>query len=193
MAPSPRSSSATYTPLPWLDSILTLGFLLLLVQLARSLWNSGDAAAFAGGLVLCHLVVISLRAASASCARSLGRWVAARGAVAADPFAAGARGALAVKKWSDQAWQLAVHVAGSAAAAALLSVEPWWERPDTAWTLDARGGGFVGGAASEAALRGIYLAQLVVWVYTCAAHRFVDERRRDYFVLYTHHLATIAL
>lgn len=32
-----------------------------------------------------------------------------------------------------------------------------------------------------------------IWTYTCIAHRFFDERRRDYFILYGHHLVTIAL
>lgn len=32
-----------------------------------------------------------------------------------------------------------------------------------------------------------------IWVYTCAIHRFVDSRRKDYFVMYIHHIVTIAL
>ena len=32
-----------------------------------------------------------------------------------------------------------------------------------------------------------------VWMYTCLKHRFVDERRKDYFVMYLHHIVTIAL
>ncbi len=30
-------------------------------------------------------------------------------------------------------------------------------------------------------------------MYTCFVHRFVDERRKDYFVMYTHHIVTIGL
>lgn len=32
-----------------------------------------------------------------------------------------------------------------------------------------------------------------MWIYTCVVHRFFDERRKDYFVMYVHHVATIAL
>lgn len=32
-----------------------------------------------------------------------------------------------------------------------------------------------------------------VWIYTCFIHRFVDARRKDYFVMYAHHVVTIAL
>jgi hypothetical protein len=32
-----------------------------------------------------------------------------------------------------------------------------------------------------------------VWIYTCIVHRFFDERRKDYFVLYVHHIVTIML
>jgi len=31
------------------------------------------------------------------------------------------------------------------------------------------------------------------WMYTCVIHRFFDEQRKDYFVMYIHHIATIAL
>ena len=30
-------------------------------------------------------------------------------------------------------------------------------------------------------------------MYTCVIHRFFDEKRRDYFVMYIHHIVTIAL
>ena len=30
-------------------------------------------------------------------------------------------------------------------------------------------------------------------MYTCFIHRFVDERRKDYFVMYLHHIVTITL
>lgn len=30
-------------------------------------------------------------------------------------------------------------------------------------------------------------------MYTCFSHRFIEERRKDYFVMYTHHVSTIAL
>lgn len=32
-----------------------------------------------------------------------------------------------------------------------------------------------------------------MWIYTCIVHRFFDERRKDYFILYVHHIVTIML
>jgi hypothetical protein len=32
-----------------------------------------------------------------------------------------------------------------------------------------------------------------IWIYTCIVHRFFDERRKDYFILYLHHIVTIML
>ena len=32
-----------------------------------------------------------------------------------------------------------------------------------------------------------------VWIYTCLIHRFFDEHKKDYFVMYAHHVVTIAL
>lgn len=60
------------------------------------------------------------------------------------------------------------------------------------------------------AFKYFYLAQLVsclqalneivvieclqaIWIYTCFIHRFIDERRSDYFVMYSHHIFTICL
>lgn len=38
-----------------------------------------------------------------------------------------------------------------------------------------------------------YICQLSIWIVTCYSHRFVEERHKDYYVMYTHHIATIGL
>jgi len=38
----------------------------------------------------------------------------------------------------------------------------------------------------------VYVVQ-AIWVYTCFIHRFFDERRKDYFVMFLHHIVTIML
>jgi len=37
------------------------------------------------------------------------------------------------------------------------------------------------------------MVQMSIWVVTCFQHRFIEERHKDYFLMYTHHLVTIAL
>jgi len=37
------------------------------------------------------------------------------------------------------------------------------------------------------------LVQLGIWFYTAFSHRFLEERQRDYFVMWSHHVATLAL
>jgi ceramide synthetase len=39
----------------------------------------------------------------------------------------------------------------------------------------------------------MYLAQLAVWFYTAFSHRCLEARHKDYFVMYSHHVATLAL
>jgi hypothetical protein len=98
-------------------------------------------------------------------------------------------GPLQLKKWQEQAWQLAVHASFSVFELVILSDEEWWMKPETSWVphpFEQRG-------KFRTDLQVFYVAQLAVWIYTCIVHRFVDERRKDYFVMYLHHIVTIAL
>jgi hypothetical protein len=94
-----------------------------------------------------------------------------------------------MKKWQEQSWQLFVHVVASIAEVTMLMEETWWSDPSTCWIphpFEQRG-------KARADLQVLYMAQLAVWMYTCFIHRFIDERRKDYFVMYLHHVVTIAL
>ena len=175
-----------YVHVPLLDWLMTLGFLLLSASLARSLLRAGEAALFCIALLTAHAMVGRLREGADVFASWCGARAAARGMVSANPFAS----PLQRKKFADQAWQLAVHVVFALAEAHILSEEPWWYETQSSWLPSVEA---LAALPVRTDLKVLYLAQLVVWVYTCAAHRYLDERRRDYYVLYAHHLVTILL
>ena len=176
--------SYKYVHLYLVDNLMTLAFLLLCAWLARSLLRAGEALVFCLALVATHACVTLLREGASIFASWFGAHAVAQGMVSVDPFAT----PLQRKKFADQAWQLAVHAAFALAEARILSEEPWWYDPRTPWIPSA-----TTQPAGRADLKVLYLAQLVVWVYTCAVHRFLDERRRDYYVMYAHHIVTILL
>ena len=175
-----------YVHAPLLDWLMTLGFLLLCASLARSLLRAGEGALFCIALLTAHAMVGRLREGADMFASWCGARAAARGMVAANPFTS----PLQRKKFADQAWQLAVHVVFALAEARILSEEPWWFDTQSSWLPSVEA---LAVMPVRTDLKVLYLAQLVVWVYTCAAHRYLDERRRDYYVLYAHHLVTILL
>ena len=98
-------------------------------------------------------------------------------------------GPIQMKKWTEQSWQLFSHVVFAALEWRILSSEPWYRDPATCWSPHP----YEQAGAHRPDLTMLYLMQLAVWVYTCVIHRFFDERRKDYFVLYIHHIVTIML
>lgn len=82
---------------------------------------------------------------------------------------------------------LVVHVGATYVELLVLSQETWWQDTRTCWIPHP----WVQEHSTLA--EGLYIGQLIVWVYTCMIHRFFDERRKDYFVMYAHHVITIAL
>ena len=98
-------------------------------------------------------------------------------------------GPIQMKKWTEQSWQLFSHVVFAALEWRILSSEPWYRDPATCWSPHP----YEQAGAHRSDLTMLYLMQLAVWVYTCVIHRFFDERRKDYFVLYIHHIVTIML
>eukprot|EP00038_Savillea_parva_P018067 m.22362 g.22362 ORF g.22362 m.22362 type:complete len:367 (+) comp3976_c0_seq2:2-1102(+) len=101
-----------------------------------------------------------------------------------------------LRKFGDQSWQLVIHIFMTIAEIYLLGRESvnweWYENPtslESGGMWDNR----VDQAADDPELRSFYLAQLVVWTVTAVCHRFYDARHKDYFVMYSHHVATVVL
>lgn len=88
---------------------------------------------------------------------------------------------------------------GSRVCAQLLTEEPWYTDPRTSFVpcpaqQDTKYGLKVRARATpcrqaplvtraHAPAQVLYLTQLAVWCYTCFVHRFVDVRRKDYYVM----------
>lgn len=118
-----------FTPNPLLDNALTAVFLAEVAMLAWSLASMGLLAAFAGLLLLVDAVISRVKHLSGAWGSVLSGWLARRGFVDHDPLAS----RIQRKKWSEQSWQLAVHVGFTIAEWAILDREPWFTHTDTCW------------------------------------------------------------
>lgn len=94
-----------------------------------------------------------------------------------------------LRKFVDQSWQLVVHCGMTAIEVYLLNDNgwEWWNNPKTVWDMEVRG------EACPPALRRLYLAQLAVWFVTAFSHKFIEAKHNDYFLMYSHHVATLGL
>lgn len=106
-----------FKPNALLDLVLTVAFIALCLLMADVLRGQGLLLGFSIGIVICHMVVHRIREVGALVAHGIGNWSVARGLVDANPFLS----SLQMKKWQDQFWQLAVHVAVSAMEFYILS------------------------------------------------------------------------
>ena len=102
-------------------------------------------------------------------------------------------------KFQDQMWQLFIHGSMTAFELYILFVED-----RGAWTKEERAGvlnnEFVSlwtphpySQPNNTSLHLFYLVQLAIWIDTCFSHRFIEERHKDYVMMYVHHLVTILL
>ena len=94
-------------------------------------------------------------------------------------------------KFADQCWQLFVHLLTSSIGAYVIwydgAPEPWLREYWTFWMPHPSV------ATHKPSLHLLYLVQAAVWIVTALSHRFLEERHKDYVLMYTHHLVTIAL
>jgi hypothetical protein len=174
-----------FTPNPILDGILTFIFILQIILVTYEMYSRGLGVLF---LILCFLIdAVVYRVKYVSTA--IGNWLSVTlhkyGYVDAPPLA----GKIQMKKWQEQSWQFFVHVTMTMMEFVILYEEEWWRDTTTVWVphpFEQRG-------RFRTDLQILYITQLAIWIYTCFIHRFLDERRKDYFVMYTHHIVTIAL
>jgi ceramide synthetase len=140
------------------------------------------------------------------------RWVAAQ--TTWFPRSVTSQATKNASKFSEQAWQLAVHAGMAVFETCILWREGAFSHDDLCQrTFDERrtetscdtfylplagAETRLGKVASDyleppGYLRMFFSAQLGIWFYTAFSHRFVEERRKDYFVMYAHHVMTVAL
>lgn len=181
-----------FVPNPLLDAVCTGVFMAECLFIAVCLWKQNLLLVFLGLLFLCDCVTNRVKATSQAVGSFLSSWVHKRGFVDVDPLS----GPVQMKKWQEQSWQLFSHCLFSCLEWRLLTTseadgggKEWFDDPARCWIPHP----YDQPPLHSPALVSLYLAQLAVWVFTCLEHRWSDERRKDYFVMFLHHIVTIML
>lgn len=162
------ASAPAYVPNPLLNHFLTA---LFIVEVVSLVWVFRGEPLVIGGV----LVLVAVTKVGADCAR----YVALRVGVAVserlerNPLAK----AVTRRKLQEQAWQLAVHVLMSMMAAPALTGD---NHPSSI-------------ADVPSLVKWCMLTELAIYVYTTVQHRWFDERRKDYFVMFVHHVVTVGI
>eukprot|EP00301_Raphidiophrys_heterophryoidea_P009171 c13511_g1_i1.p1 GENE.c13511_g1_i1~~c13511_g1_i1.p1 ORF type:complete len:381 (+),score=55.77 c13511_g1_i1:77-1144(+) len=91
-----------------------------------------------------------------------------------------------LRKFCEQSWQLMTHVIFTVIEYQVLKDVDWWENPKASYFPRElpRPGGLI---------RFFYLFQMATYAIGAFSHRFLEARHKDYFVMYTHHIVTLAL
>ncbi|KAJ0408497.1 hypothetical protein P43SY_006427 [Pythium insidiosum] len=95
-----------------------------------------------------------------------------------------------MKKWCDQSWQLAIHFSMTCFEIVVLRDETWWQDTKSLWNQGSKDGVF---PEQKFLTKLLYITQLAIWIYTAFSCKFFEEIRKDYVVMMTHHVVTIAL
>jgi TLC domain len=180
-----QANKDIFVPNPLLDAVCTFIFLAECAYIAYHLMGQGLLVVFLGLLFVTDCVISRVKKSSQVIGSHLSAWVHKKGYVDVDPLS----GNIQMKKWTEQSWQLFSHVVFSAIELRILSEERWYDEPAHCWIPHPYDQ--IGNHRTDLVI--LYLTQLAVWVYTCIIHRFFDERRKDYFVMYVHHIVTIML
>lgn len=105
------------------------------------------------------------------------------------PFDDPLRNKKSKEKFTSQFWQTTMHVVlGLVEVRELAKVDfKWLFRPSSAFYP------YPDDANIPESLKTVYIIQLAIWIVTCYSHRFIEEKHKDYFLMYVHHLVTIGL
>ncbi|DBA03318.1 TPA: hypothetical protein N0F65_011677 [Lagenidium giganteum] len=95
-----------------------------------------------------------------------------------------------MKKWCDQSWQLVIHTSMAVFEFMVMKDETWWQDTRTLWNQGSSTGVF---PEQKFSTKLLYLTQLAIWIYTAFSCKFLEEIRKDYLVMMSHHVVTIAL
>jgi len=106
------------------------------------------------------------------------------------PFNDPLRKRKSMKKWCDQSWQLAFHSFFVLFALYILITneeESWWSDTKSCWLPHPSV------QPLRDALKYFYITQLASYLFLGFSHRFWEERRSDYVIMFCHHIATAIL
>jgi len=90
-------------------------------------------------------------------------------------------------KWRECSWQLAIHISMTVFEVYVLSNESWWDQTLTCWIPPPEL------QTAKYSVRALYTMQFAIWIVTAFTHRFIEERRKDYVMMFIHHIATMVL
>ena len=143
--------------------------------------------ALAASIVVVFLVILFVKRASSAVGLVLSRHL-----FPGDPL----RKPRQLHKFRDQMWQLAIHASMALLEYYILFYEEgtvsWWTNYAQLWhphphvcasTI----------AHPKMSIQMLYMLQMAIWIDTCFGHRFLEERHKDYLLMYLHHVVTIAL
>jgi hypothetical protein len=125
-----QNRKSLYVPNALLDNVLTAIFFLEIALLLYSMFEASMLVIFLVLLILSDSVISRLKDFGQFTGRVLSSWLFRNGFVDCDPLS----GKIQLKKWTNQSWQLAVHVACTLVELHILSSEPWYDDPTTCWT-----------------------------------------------------------
>ena len=197
-APLPKSKRAkdVYVPNPTTDAVLTFIFLAQVAVLLFSLLSGSVSPPHSpltpvqSGLALIvacltvYPVIVVVKIVSRVVGGLMSRTLLAH---LGDPL----KKQKTMHKFQDQMWQLFVHVSMSAFEYYILFHEDggvkWWEDYTTLWAPHPSV------QENKPSVHLFYLIQLAIWIDTCFSHKFVEERHKDYVMMYVHHIVTIVL
>ncbi|KDO28963.1 hypothetical protein SPRG_20068 [Saprolegnia parasitica CBS 223.65] len=95
-----------------------------------------------------------------------------------------------LKKFTEQSWQLAIHVSMTALELVVVADKTWWADTRSMWNPESVTCDF---PTHDYLTELLYMAQLAIWIYTAFSCKFLEEIRKDYVIMMTHHVVTIAL
>lgn len=181
-------------PVPWLDATLTPLFLLECVYSAWFLYTRPDDAGKTRllevivGVVVVILLIFTVKPVAKQVFK-----------VIRNKYSRAKKRPIKLKrksqeKFGDQAWQFVVHVAMTCYSLYVMRADvddggSWWRDTLNCWVGP-------GGELSKAAnppLDRMYTMQLAIWIATAISHEYFDEKHKDYYVMYLHHIVTIFL
>ena len=93
-----------------------------------------------------------------------------------------------MKKWQDQSWQFVIHTSMTLFELHIMAThDHWWDNPtDTILSYHPSEYDY------DPAAKLFCLTQLAIWMYTAFSCKWMEERHKDYLVMMTHHVATVA-
>jgi len=194
-AASKKAKDAPYTPPPVTDAVLTALFGAEVLGALYSL-SSGQipygcplpplqcAIALVVACVVIFPTISAVKVTSAWVGGGFSRTALAH---VGDPLAK----KKTMHKFQDQMWQLFIHVTMTAFETYILFYERggvnWYQDYAAFWTPIPYS------QENSPSVHIFYLVQLAIWIDTCFSHRFIEERHKDYVMMYLHHIVTIML